>query len=263
MRPCKSALTVTGLRLRPFGSATRQARNESMTISTCGWSTSIGWSRAPAVCTVSPSRTNGRLPFLLASRRTGRQRNANDAAIACDGAPYRRASCQPAEYEALVTRVEALEARAPRRAGCLGARGAAGDCGGHRWASVMSDRSPDIGDVLRELRVIRKLLEPRVRPVTLSKTDRMTLERRLPAIAAVFSDGELFTSRELVTHPAQGLRVLRGGLSAKQVGRLPRARIGSRSADSGSSATAERDQRGTVACGTERTRLDRRPNGCA
>lgn len=41
----------------------------------------------------------------------------------------------------------------------------------------------------------------------------------MPAIAAVFSDGELFTSRELVTHPAQGPS-LRGGLSTKQVGRL-------------------------------------------
>jgi hypothetical protein len=48
----------------------------------------------------------------------------------------------------------------------------------------------------------------------------VTLERLLPAIAAVFSDGELFTSRELVMHPAQGLRVLRNGLSTKQVGRL-------------------------------------------
>jgi len=93
-------------------------------------------------------------------------RQSRATALHIDERPVSRA-----EYEALVTRVEALEARAPRRAGCLGARGAAGDCGGHRWASVMSDRSPDIGDVLRELRVIRKLLEPRVRPVTLSKTD--------------------------------------------------------------------------------------------
>jgi hypothetical protein len=82
----------------------------------------------------------------------------------------------------------------------------------------MSDRTPDIGDVLRELRAIRQLLEPRVRP-TLSKRDRVTLERLLPAIADVF-DGELFTSRELVAHPAPGLRVLRGGLSTKQIGRL-------------------------------------------
>jgi hypothetical protein len=84
----------------------------------------------------------------------------------------------------------------------------------------MSDRSPDIGDVLRELRAIRKLLEPRARPVTLNKKDQVTLERLLPAVAAVFNDGELFTSRELVAHPAPGLRVLRGGLSTKQIGRL-------------------------------------------
>lgn len=62
---------------------------------------------------------------------------------------------------------------------------------------MMSNRSPDLGDVLRELRAIRKLLEPRVWPLTLSKKDRVTLARLLPAVAAVFIDGELFTSREL------------------------------------------------------------------
>ena len=59
-----------------------------------------------------------------------------------------------------------------------------------------------------------------MRLVNLSKKDRLTLERLLPAVAAVFNDGELFTSRELVAHPAPGLRVLRGGLSTKQIGRL-------------------------------------------
>jgi hypothetical protein len=76
-------------------------------------------------------------------------------------------------------------------------------------------------EVLSELRQIRQLLErPQGRPSTLSKTDRAMLERLLQALAVVFPGGELFTSRELVEHPAPGLRVLRRGLSTKQIGRL-------------------------------------------
>jgi hypothetical protein len=80
-------------------------------------------------------------------------------------------------------------------------------------------------DVLSELRQIRQLLEQQQqqRPplaAALSRADREVLERLLPATAAVFGQSEPFTSRELVRHPSPGLRVLRRGLSTKQIGRL-------------------------------------------
>jgi hypothetical protein len=82
------------------------------------------------------------------------------------------------------------------------------------------------GDLVHEIRLLRSAIESlsahmeQARPSTFSKADRVKLERLLPAIADVFSDGEFFTSRELIDHPAPGLRMLLSGLSTKQVGRL-------------------------------------------
>jgi hypothetical protein len=75
-------------------------------------------------------------------------------------------------------------------------------------------------EILVELRAIRRAVEDPGRPSTLTKADRIRLERLLPACAILFPHGELFTARDLMAHPAPGFRVLRGRLSTKALGRL-------------------------------------------
>ena len=54
----------------------------------------------------------------------------------------------------------------------------------------------------------------------MSRRDRKLLARVLPVAAAVLGSSTLFTSRELVEHPAPGLRLVLRALTPKQVGRL-------------------------------------------
>ena len=77
--------------------------------------------------------------------------------------------------------------------------------------------SVTLGELLAEVREIRRLLEDRPRPAPLSRADQLRLARILPAIAGAFGS-DLFTSRDL---PAEaGVRVVLRGLSIKQVGKL-------------------------------------------
>jgi hypothetical protein len=80
----------------------------------------------------------------------------------------------------------------------------------------------DVLSVLKDIRqLLRTLVEQRPPPATaLSRADREVLERLLPALAVLHPDAELFTSGEIVTHPAPGLKIVRRRLTAKQLGRL-------------------------------------------
>jgi hypothetical protein len=86
----------------------------------------------------------------------------------------------------------------------------------------MSGRPPDavsLRDILDELRLIRQAIE-RPRPESsLSRTDRETLTRLLPAIGGAVGS-ELFSSAEICEHDAAGLRLVCAGLTVKQLGRL-------------------------------------------
>lgn len=91
-----------------------------------------------------------------------------------------------------------------------------------RLMTVATRPSPadrDVLDaVLDELRAIRHLLEQR-RPSRLTREDRARLTTLLPALGGVFGS-ELFVAREVLEHPAPALRLVRGELSARSIGRL-------------------------------------------
>jgi hypothetical protein len=84
-------------------------------------------------------------------------------------------------------------------------------------------------DLLRELvagqRRIIELLERGHRPTTLNRTDRTRLAQLLPAIAGALGS-ELFHSADIFEHDAAALRLVRAGLSPKQLGRLLRRAAG-------------------------------------
>jgi hypothetical protein len=75
-------------------------------------------------------------------------------------------------------------------------------------------------ELILEVRTLRCAVERHGRPSKLSRSDRITLERLLPAIQILFPDQQLFTAGEVMAHPAPGFRVVRGRLSAKSLGRL-------------------------------------------
>ena len=84
----------------------------------------------------------------------------------------------------------------------------------------MSTSSTDLllTAMLEELRLIRHVLE-RDQPSRLTRTDRETLARLLPAIGGVYGS-DTFLAAEIATHRAPAIRVARGTLTARQVGRL-------------------------------------------
>lgn len=70
--------------------------------------------------------------------------------------------------------------------------------------------------VLAELAVIRRLLEDRP---SLSRCDRQALSRLLPAIGGAVGD-DLFLASEIASHRSPAVRVGRGTLTTRQIGRL-------------------------------------------
>jgi len=80
-----------------------------------------------------------------------------------------------------------------------------------------------------ELRAIRLLLEQwshrPVMPSSLSRGDRAVLARLLPAIGGVLGS-ELFASADICESDAPALRLVRAGLTARQLGRLLRRAVG-------------------------------------
>jgi hypothetical protein len=74
-------------------------------------------------------------------------------------------------------------------------------------------------DILSELQLIRHDLARQRRPSHLTRRDRQQLARLLPAVAGVIGS-EWVTARELVDHPAAGLRLVCDGLNARALGRL-------------------------------------------
>lgn len=55
---------------------------------------------------------------------------------------------------------------------------------------------------------------------SLTRNDRVILERLLPAIGLLFPEEELFTAREVRKHPAPGLGILLDGMDTRSIGRL-------------------------------------------
>lgn len=91
----------------------------------------------------------------------------------------------------------------------------------------MSRGAPDsiadalLREILVEVKGIRADLAAQHRPASsLSRADRLMLERLFQALVNLYPNGEVFTSRDIVAHPAPGLRLLRAGLSTKSLGRL-------------------------------------------
>jgi hypothetical protein len=74
-------------------------------------------------------------------------------------------------------------------------------------------------DVLSVLRRICRVLEQQRRPSRMTRDDRARLAAMLPVIGGVFGP-ELFTAREVLKHDSPDLRLVRGPLNAKQIGRL-------------------------------------------
>jgi len=74
-------------------------------------------------------------------------------------------------------------------------------------------------DVLAVLRQICHLLERRRPPARLTHGDRARLTALLPAIAGALGS-DWFTAREILESDAPAVRVVRGALTARQIGRL-------------------------------------------
>ncbi len=79
--------------------------------------------------------------------------------------------------------------------------------------------------LFEEVRAIRRLLEERQAPSTLSRPDRAALGRILPAIAGAIGS-EWFACRDLEDEDSAALRLVLKGLSTKSVGRLFRRGMG-------------------------------------
>jgi hypothetical protein len=80
----------------------------------------------------------------------------------------------------------------------------------------------DLAALLRELiDEVRGLRadQAQARRPSLSRVDRVALDRLLPAIAGVLGS-EWFLASEAVKHPAPALRLVLQGISAKKLGRL-------------------------------------------
>jgi hypothetical protein len=89
-----------------------------------------------------------------------------------------------------------------------------GDCGG-----VAADCG--CGAAFAELRARVAAIEHRLSPSTLRRGDRAALERILPAIAGALGS-ECFLASEAVASEHAALRLVLGGLSGRQLGRLLR-----------------------------------------
>ena len=95
-----------------------------------------------------------------------------------------------------------------------------------RGAALRSEDHELAGDVpvtleslFEEVQAIRRLLEERQAPSTLSRPDRAALGRILPAIGGTFGS-QWFACRDLFEEDSPALRLVLVGYSAKRVGQL-------------------------------------------
>ncbi len=80
---------------------------------------------------------------------------------------------------------------------------------------------PTLAAILSELRLIRQAIEAQQRQPasTLHGTDRATMARLLPVLAATFGP-EMWRASEVLTHKSVDLQIVTEDLSAKALGRL-------------------------------------------
>ena len=91
------------------------------------------------------------------------------------------------------------------------------DRGSRELADAVSALRAELANVLARLGAV----EARIASTPLCRADWIALTRILPVLGATFGS-ELFLAREAVTHPAPGLRLVLGDMSARRLGRLLR-----------------------------------------